>query len=115
MGLNDRKGSWFARLPTIVKVGLGAVFAAFALAVAFTDVIDRLPEPVAAALVIAIGVVGLVLAGRKDWASEARKEPSHLLLYLLRPLPLTAWRIVMAVLALGIVALGVGGLVGSLT
>jgi hypothetical protein len=115
VGADDRRQGWFERLPTIAKVLFVVLILAVAIFLRFSDAVDRAPVWLLAPLVIAVGIGGLVLALRKEWAEEARWEPAHVLLYLFRPLPLVVWRAVIGLIGLGIVALGVGVLIDSLT
>lgn len=107
---------WIKRIPLGITLPLGFALGVVAIVVDYTtDFGERMPMKLAGLLVIAVGVAGLVVVYRKDWAEGARTDPAHIMLYLLRPLPLVVWRVLMAVICLGIVALGVGGLVVTFT
>lgn len=83
--------------------------------VALLFAVDLLPLWLQGVLVVAIGLCGLGLAFCKEWAREAKNEPATLLGYLLWPLPLLAWRLIIIILSLGVIALGIGGLLTATT
>lgn len=115
-GKDGSERRWSRRVPPAITLPLGFALAVVAIVVgATTDIGDRIPVWLAGPLVIAAGVAGLVVVARKDWAEGARKDPSHILLYLLRPLPLVVWRVLVAVISLGVVVLGVGAMIVTLT
>ena len=84
-----------------------------ALIIRLTDLVDSLPIQVVALAVTLLGVSGLVLASNSRWSREGKAaQPVNLVSLAMRPLPLAVWRLLMALLSLGIVILGVGGLMG---